>query len=190
MELISIPEAARRMGVSETAVHKAIDDGRITVADRTPKGFARLAWPAVRDQWLANSTTQKRSHVGSRGSPRRGEDEGEVLPRSDQDDEAPPVNAPGPAKGIPPLAQSLAIKAAYQAKTARLEFEERSKKVVSAEEVEVTGRKLAAAVISGLYTIPDRISDELAGMSDPHEIHTFLIREIDQVVEELRQRYG
>lgn len=189
MELISIPEAARRLGVSETAVHKAIAEQRISVAERTPKGYARLEWPAVRDEWLANSDTMKRSHVGSRGSPKRADDEGDFLPRSDSPDEGPQPTT-GAAKSVPPIGQSRAIKEAYAAKIARLEFEERSKKVISAEEVEKSGRRLAAAIISGLYLIPDRISDELAGMNDAHEIAAFLTKEFDQVVQELRALYG
>lgn len=61
---------------------------------------------------------------------------------------------------------------------------------VDAAGVEKQGRSLAAAVISGMYGIPDRISDELAGMSDPHAIHKLLLEQIDQAVSELRRAYG
>lgn len=62
--------------------------------------------------------------------------------------------------------------------------------LVSAADQEKHGRNLASAVISALYNIPDRISDELAGMSDPHEIHKLLQQEIDRSVQELRKAYA
>mgnify|MGYP006933437004 FL=1 len=61
---------------------------------------------------------------------------------------------------------------------------------VPRSEVEKQGRTLAAVIISGLYSIPDRISDELAGMSDPHDIQNLLLQEIDRAVNELRKAYA
>lgn len=61
---------------------------------------------------------------------------------------------------------------------------------VSAADVETQGKTLASAVIGALYVIPDRISDELAGMNDPNEIHALLLRELDQAVMDLRAKYA
>ena len=70
-ELIGIREASRRLGVSDTAVHKAIKTGRITPPlddDKHPdNGRPRLRWPQCRDEWNANSNASKRTHVGRRG---------------------------------------------------------------------------------------------------------------------------
>ena len=61
---------------------------------------------------------------------------------------------------------------------------------VSTADVEKQGRSLAAIVISGMYTIPDRISDELAGMTDANAIQNLLLQEIDRAVEQLRKAYA
>lgn len=86
-ELIPIREAARRLGVSDTAVHKAIKTGRVTVAGKNPSnGRPLLSWPSVMHQWSENSDTSKRSHVGAKGA--AGKQDGQVvkLPTSDDMD--------------------------------------------------------------------------------------------------------
>ena len=71
-ELIGIREAARRIGVSDTAIHKAIKAGRVEVAGRTEtSNRPLLAWPEARDAWLANTNESKRSHVGGTGQSER-----------------------------------------------------------------------------------------------------------------------
>lgn len=194
IELIGICEAARRLGVSDTAVHKGIKSGRVQVHSRHPgNGRPQLAWPDFQIQWMANSDTSKRSHVGSRGGVNRQANEGKVLATSDRMDEQEIVDAPasGPASGRGgDYTQSRAKREFYQAELARLEFEKESGRLVDAEESRAEGTKLAAAVISALYTIPDRISDELAGMGDPYEIQRLLTKELDRCVEDLRKQYG
>lgn len=71
-ELIGIREAARRIGVSDTAIQKAIKAGRVQIAGRTETSNRPLvAWPNVKDDYLNNTDVAKRSHVGPQpGSPR------------------------------------------------------------------------------------------------------------------------
>lgn len=163
-ELISIREAARRLGVSDTAVHKAIKAGRVTVAGRTPTSDRPLvAWPQAQSDWLANSDTQKRSHVGSKGSPRRAADPEPTvkLATSSRPDEAPAPEAaqvggdtlPGRAAG-PSYAQSRAVREAYQARLAKLEYEQKSGKLVDADEVKIAWFKHIKAAQTRIMGVP------------------------------------
>lgn len=192
-ELIPIREAARRIGVSDTAVHKAIKAGRVFVAGNNPKnGRPLVEWPKVADDWKANSADHKRTHVGGNGESQERKKYATsgpeiVLPVANRPAEADPKDPPA---GMPSYNESRAAREYHQAELARLEVEEKTGKLIDAVEVEKSGRRLAAAVISGLYTIPDRISDELAGMNDANEIQALLIAEIDRTVGDLRAKYA
>lgn len=183
-ELIGIREAARRLGVSDTAVHKAIKAGRVTVAGRTPtSGRPLVAWPQTQADWLANSDQAKRSHVGSRGSPRREADPAPQIPLavSARVDETPADD--GPAAGAtrgPSYAQSRAIREAYQARLAKLEFEERSGKLVDAAEVKSRAFRLARSARDALMTMPDRLAPILASSMDVQEVHRLLLEDIER----------
>ena len=164
-ELIGIREAARRLGVSDTAVHKAIKAGRVTVAGRTEKSQRPLvAWPQAQTDWLANSDGSKRSHVGSTGSPRRAADPvpDVALPVSARPDEA-PAQETTPTMGDAPIgrqaqgpsyAQSRAIREAYQARLAKLEYEQKSGKLIDADEVKITWFKHIKAAQTRIMGVP------------------------------------
>lgn len=190
-ELIGIREAARRLGVSDTAVHKAIKAGRVTIAARTPTSNRPLvAWPKVQDDWMENSDQAKRSHVGSRGSPKREADpEPEVkLATSGRPDEAPeqPTAAASDApRGAPSYAQSRAVREAYQARLAKLEFEERSGKLIDADQVKVRAFKMARSARDALLTLPDRLAPILASSTDVQEIHRLLLDDIERTCQRI-----
>lgn len=185
-ELIGIREAARRLGVSDTAVHKAIKAGRVQIASRTEKsGRPLVAWPQAQADWLANSDASKRSHVGSKGSPRREADPQPKVKlatsaRPDEGteaDEQPQVSA---AASGPSYAQSRAVREAYQARLAKLEFEERSGKLIDASEVKVRAFKMARSARDALMTLPDRLAPILASSTDVQEVHKLLLEDIER----------
>jgi hypothetical protein len=175
-ELVSIREAARRLGVSDVALHKARKVGRIVSheEDNDPKnGRPRLRWPQVQSDYLANSDETKRTHIGGRGDPRRAAD-------------LPPVasavgSIPAAVQGQS-LAQSKAVREAYLARLAKLDFEERSGKLVSAEEVKISAFKLARQIRDALMNIPDRVSPELAAETNAAKIHARLHREVREAL--------
>jgi len=194
-ELISIREAARRLGVSDTAVHKSIKSGRVVVHSHNEgNGRPLLDWPDVERRWLANSDVSKRSHVGSQGSKMRAKDAPRVdLATSDRMDEqeVPDSGDTGPRSGRGGgYAQARAAREAIEARIAKIKLDQMTGKVVDAAEVKAQGHALAAAVIASLYNIPDRVSDQIAGMSSAHEIAKLLLTEIDQAVEDLRAQYA
>ena len=160
--------------MSDTAVHKAIKAGRVTVAGRTPKSQRPLvAWPQAQADWQANSDTSKRSHVGSQGSPRRESDPVPAvhLATSARPDEvqAPENTAvagdPAPSRQTgPSYAQSRAVREAYQARLAKLEFEQKSGKLVDADEVKVRWFKMITAAKTSILGIPAACKTRVADL--------------------------
>lgn len=174
-ELIGIRECARRLGVSDTAVRKAIAAGRVQAldADKEPNnGRPRLRWPQAQVDWNRNSDSTKRTHVGGTGtSPARAKyaDPGAapVLPTRAQAfagdgpaqaDDGAVVDAPAGRQGGavqgPSLAQSKAVREAYMARLAKLEYEQKVGKLISADEVKAAWFKHIVAAKTKIMGIP------------------------------------
>lgn len=222
MELISIREASRRIGVSDTAIHKAIKTGRVTVEDRTESGRPLVGWPLAQEQWKANTNEAKRTHIGERatvtvsvkpppvaktGRPaitgaKPKADAGPAKPapppaeRASAPPEPPPPPADPPARdeptpprsggGVPPTyAESRAIREAFMARLAKLEYEEKSGKLVPVDQVKADAFKTARIIRDGLLNIPDRVAHELAHETDPTAVHLRLTAEFRAVLEAL-----
>lgn len=206
-ELISVREAARRIGVSDTAVLKAIKAGRVLVHSRNPtNGRPMLAWPAVQHQWNANTDSAKRTHVGATGTSARrekyaptppevvlpvvGEEAPEPTPAPYMPTQAaatmPAAEDQMPAAGKgPSYAQSRAVRELYAAKLLKLEHEERIGKLVPADQVKVDAFKTARTVRDGLLNIPDRVAHILAAETDPARVHHLLSNELRTVLSQL-----
>lgn len=165
-ELISIREAARRLGVSDTAVHKAIKAGRVAVAGKTDSGRPLMDWTDTQRRWLANSDVSKRSHVGSKGSPVRANDPPPrvQLPTSSRMDDGPDAGGDlgagltagdGPRSGRGPgYAQARAAREVFQAKLAKLEYEQKVGKLIDADEVKVAWFKHITAAKTKILGVP------------------------------------
>lgn len=184
-ELIAIREAARRLGVSDTAVHKAIKAGRVTVAGTNEKnGRPLLAWPQAQTDWLANSDSTKRTHVGSQGSPERAK-----YADKPAETKLPTATDPDEAKAAmgPSLAQSRAVREAYQARLAKLEFEQKTGRLVSADEVKARAFRMARGARDALLTMPDRLAPILASSTDVVEVHRLLLDDIERTCARIAQ---
>jgi hypothetical protein len=192
VERIGIREAARRLGVSDTAVHKALKSGRVQYAQPHNILKPQVEWPTIRDQWDQNTDTGYRTHSGKKDAPRP--EQAPERPPAAAPQAAPPdrreFSSSTPQPEGPSFARSRAIREAYNAQLAKLDFEERSGRLVSVAQVRADGIKLAATIITGMYNIPERCADEIAGMTDANQIHALLVREIDAAVSELRRQYG
>lgn len=172
---LSIRGYARLRGVSHTAVRRAIASGRIhPLADGTIDTTA-----ADRD-WAANTDESKpRSTVG-RGA-------GAHPAASPERDDVPVTPPSNTAQSVTQFAVSRAIRESYQARLTKLEFEERSRTLVRADEVRVTVFNMARRARDVLLTIPDRISPLVAACSDAAECHKIIAGEIRKACEELHE---
>lgn len=200
-ELVPIREAARRLNVSDTAVRKAISAGRVRVAGRHPKnGRPLLEWPACEADWHRNTDSGRRTHVGPRGDSRHravyasdtpiapiSVDKAPTLPEGDIPPDALDAEAAAGSPAAPSYAQSRAIREAYQARLAKLEYEERSGKLVAADAVKTQAFKVARSVRDALMNIPDRVASELAAETSPAAVHARLARELRDAIRELAE---
>ncbi|MBI5885296.1 MAG: hypothetical protein HZB85_01780 [Deltaproteobacteria bacterium] len=172
---LTVTEYARRRGVSHVAVIKAVKTGRIS---KTPDGFID---PEKADQdWAANTDPSKPLNSVS-GNPKHRKTQGSPkIPGADVD-----AASTASAGGVPPYLQSRAIREAYEARLSKLDYEVRTGKLVSADEVKVIAFNTGRMARDKLMNMPDRLAPLLAGISDGHEIHRLLSAEIRLICEEL-----
>ena len=162
--------------MSDTAVHKAIKAGRIVIAGRTEKSDRPLvAWPQAQADWGANSDSSKRNHIGATGTSARrtkyaGAPAKAALPTQAEvaagvapAPEHLPAGGQGAVQG-PSLAQSKAVREAYMARLAKLQYEEAIGKVVSADEAKTAWFKHVTAAKTRIMGIPAACKQRVADL--------------------------
>lgn len=174
-------------GQSHVAVLHAINDGRLTEPAVMKVGKRWQIDPILADaQWAGN--TEMRS-----------------LPTADADRQlsqlkkrqkaAKAIAEPAPAAaavgddtnlaGIPKIVVSKAVRAAYDAKLAELEYKKQVGSRVPIDDVKKEAFGLARRVREALMNIPDRVAAELAGETDPTKVHIRLSDELQLALTEL-----
>lgn len=191
-EIVTLREFARRKEVSLTAVQKGCkpEVGRI-IPERDPDTgrITGINWTTQESAWEANAKGHFKPKNPAGGRPRK---DGEPAKKA-ATSPAPALDSPPPAPeqggGSKPMSSTDIQRARELVKLQidSLKLKEAQKELVPAAEQEKQGQALGAMVINALYNIPERISDDLAGMTDPHEIHKVLTAEIDIAVEQLRK---
>jgi len=82
-----------------------------------------------------------------------------------------------PDDAIPDLNESRARKEHYQAELAKLQVSQQRGELVPAEQVKKEAFQMGRVVREALANLADRLSHELAGVSDPAIIHQVLTQE-------------
>lgn len=157
-ECLSITAYARRRGVSHVAVLKAIKAGRI---EKEPNGTidpvkADAAWERNTNKAQkrkVEKSADAESHVG------------------------PPIVNSGPS-----FAQSRAIKEAYNARLAKLAYEEKSGALVRTDTVKVAWFNTLRVVRDRALNLPDRLAPLLAAETDPKIVRDLLEEELRTVL--------
>lgn len=171
--LLSLAEYAKHRGVSKAAVTYAVQQGRISTILDPETGHRRID-PAKADrEWDKNTNGDMRRN----GLDRAG--------RSEADEPAQQGQSYGGNGNVPSLTESRSIKEAFLARIAKIEYEERSGRLIPAEKVKLDAFKLARTVRDAILNVPDRIANELASYDEPAKIHERLTQELIQALEEL-----
>lgn len=193
---------AKHRGCSHAAVAKAIKAGRLArCLHRDDKGRVRIDAAVADKEWAANTNEMKRTN----GSAKESES---LVHTSVTTTESLPVGSHSPApsaesrtagdgrvtsappslvelEGEPSLADSRAAKEYYYALLAQLDYEQKSGKLIDAEEarrlVFVASRKTRDM----LLTIADRLAPVVAGLDDQFACHAAISEEVRRVCEEL-----
>lgn len=162
-------------GHSRSTVERALREGRI---ERNADG--RIDPTVADQQWTERTDALKQS----RTKHRTGDGSSETAARTPE--RRRPADTPsGPSPSVPSLAQSRAIREAYRAKLARIEYEEKAGNLVSLAEVKATSFRQARVVRDRLLAVSDRLSAPLAAETDPRKVMQMLEEEILQALEEL-----
>ena len=164
MPVVSLRAYARHRGVSLRAVQKAIQAGRITT---TPDGKINIERADA--EWERNTSPQQRAvPTPVRKSP--------VVARQPAADIPQRTDLSG--TGSLDYAKARAIREQYLARLAKIEFEERSGKLISRDEVQVAAFNKFRTFRDGMLNIPDRVAAVLAAESDLHKVPDGLTTEI------------
>ena len=159
MPLLSLRAYAKHRGVSLAAVQKALQSGRITA-----NADGLIDSERADAEWKAKTRPgQRRAKTG--------------LP-------SPAQPADAPAAGLDYF-RARAIRESYLARLAKIEFEEKTAKLVSRDEVQVAAFTKARTIRDNLLNIPDRLAATLAAETDADRVHQLLSAEIRQALEEL-----
>ena len=156
---LSIRAYAQHRGVSHTAVAKAIKAGRISVE---PDG--KIDSAKADAQWARNTLPSQNLNPGvSKPTPN-------VATRPVSTVSSAEAHAPLETRAAAPDYQtSRAIREAYAARLAKLEFEERTSKLISKAEVDVKFFQLARQLRDRLQQIPRKLAPEIVALvvADP-----------------------
>lgn len=161
--IISIRKFSLEIGVSHTAVIKAIQDGRLVEsvqlsADGAPNG---IDLDKGRNEWALNNPSPVREEIAKSNA------------------------SASPLPSGPSYAQARAVRENYMARIAKLLFEEKIGKLVDADSVKLKSFETARTIRDYILNIPNRISSELASENDPVKIHALLTKELTDSLNEL-----
>lgn len=180
---MGLREYARHRGVAPSAVEKALKSGRIL------KESDGTIDPAKADAaWERNTNPaqqRKPDPVPVRPDP---VPDRPSTPSVRQPTHQPTEPEAGPSMpGVPNYQMSRAIREAYNAKLARLDYEERNGKLVDRADVDRKWFEVGCRVRDRIQSLPSRMSAELAAMTDRKAIETFMDQELRNALEELAQ---
>ena len=167
-------------GGTHPAVLRAIKDGRLTGRSTRKVGDRWDIDPVIADrEWASNTNRGSNNPSGKKGSApvvadhyRAGTDAGNTA-------------GPDLAAGIPDRNVSRAIREAYLAKLAGVQYEKESGARVLKEEVKKEAFELGRRVREAMINIPDRVAYDFAAIDDATEIHLRLTQAINEALEEL-----
>ena len=162
MPVLSLRAYARHRGVSLTAVQKAIHSGRIT-----PTADGKIDSDRADTEWKAKT--------------RPGQRQAKPAPPATRE----PEHAEAPVAGGLDYFRARAVRENYLARLAKIEFEEKTAKLISRDEVQVAAFTKGRTARDNLLNIPDRLAATLAAESDADKVHQILTGEIRKALDEL-----
>jgi hypothetical protein len=163
MPVLSLRAYAKHRGVSLTAVQKAIHSGRIAT---TSEGLI--------DSDRADAEWKAKTRPGQRRVK-------QVPPAVVRE----PERAEAPISGGLDYFRARAVRENYLARLAKIEFEEKTAKLISRDEVQVAAFTKGRTARDNLLNIPDRLAATLAAESDADKVHQILTAEIRKALDEL-----
>jgi len=153
---------ARQRGVSVSTVQKAIETGRISTL---PTG--QIDSDVADEEWARNTQTHAPA-VDRRG---QADEDGEVF-------------------GASQYTKARAVREHYQARLAKIEYEERIAQLVSGDEVQVAAYNKFRQFRDAMLNLPDRLAAMLAAESEAAKVHEALTVEIRKALNDFADANG
>ena len=177
VEPLSLRKYALHKGVSLRAVQKAIASGRIqTTSD------GKIDPVSADALWERNTAPRPTS------APARTVPQSKLLPAARPERVADQSEAMAPelpvAIGGLDYSRARTVSETYRARLHKLEYEERSGKLISRDEVEVAAFNRFRMFRDRMLNIPDRVAAVVAAESDAGNVHQTLSSEIRDALEE------
>lgn len=169
MSRLSANAYARYRNVSHVAVLKAIKSGRITrdADNLIDVEKADASWPRN-----TNPAQQRGRHAAAEQSSAP-----EQTTEKSSEAALPPAQAGGPS-----YAQSRAVREAYNARLAKLDYEERTGALVRIDTVKVAWFRILRVLRDRTMNLPDRLAPILASETDPKIVRSLLEEELRQIL--------
>lgn len=174
---VSLRAYARHRGVSLGAVQKAIKSGRI---QKTAAG--QIDSEAADVQWERNTAPrpsgQQQKPVASSEAARPPNLRTRTVEMASTEGHSDSGKNDLPAAGSLEYSRARAVRENYNARLAKLEFEMRTGKLVSRDEVQVSAFNKFRQFRDQMLNIPDRVSAMLAAETESAKVHRMLGTEI------------
>lgn len=155
---VSHQEYARIRGCSQATVSEAVRNGRIKTHEIMGKALINVE-EANRDWALNTNAAQVRG------------------PGAEVETQAPA------RKGYPSFQESRAIKEAYAARITKLEYEEKTTKLVDLARIKEIHFNVARRVRNAILNVPGTINAEVASETDPHKCEMMIYNALADALE-------
>jgi hypothetical protein len=182
---MSVKQYAEHRGCQIRAVSVAIAKGRIS---RSADGW--IDSDQADKDWAANtnprmSDANKRNGAIGQAMKRRRVPK---PPTRIEPDQPMPVHAP--PDDIGQLAAARSVRERFAALLLKLDYEERTGKLINKDEVTTTAYQMHRMLRDSILAIPDRIAAQLAAEDDAAEVHRMLEAELRTVLEKVASMRG
>jgi hypothetical protein len=172
--------------VSLRAVQKAIGSGRI---EKTAGG--QIDIDAADAQWSSRTAPRPTGPSSRPLPPERSQD----VPRTIPIPVPPGEPRPDPRSELPSAtgvdySRARAVRENYLARLAKIDYEERTGRLVSKDEVQVAAFNRFRQFRDQMLNIPDRLAAMLAAEADPAKVYEILSSEIRKALNEFANANG
>lgn len=166
---LSIRAYAEHRGVSDTAVRKAIKQGRISVLKNGKID------PEVADREWENNSNPAYQYVNEEKQNTKPEESSHETSSRDI--------------GVS-FQQSRAIREAYEARLKKLDYDQKSGKLIPISEVQVEAFNAARLVRDRILNVPDKVIPLIAGKTNIFEMKEILKKELIKSLEVLSDMFN
>lgn len=179
MPQMSVRAYARYRGVSHQSISFALRRGRIS---RSEDGM--IDSEQADRSWEAN-TNPRRSAAGKVNGAIGQALRRRQLARQANHQSEPAPEGPQRSPGVDAFAKARAVRERYAALLLKLEYEERSGKLIDRSEVTTAAFKLMRTLRDSILAVPDRIAAQAAAENDAAVVHRMIETELRGVLDQV-----